>query len=130
MKDTTEKPTDASNPLLAEWSGPHGGVPAFTTMDLADLEPAMGEAIALHLQEIDAIANNSEPPTFENTIVAMEAAGKPSDRVSVYRGIWSSNLSTPEFREIDKRLAPKVSEYITTIVQNEKLFNRIKAVYE
>lgn len=130
VKDTTEKPTDASNPLLAEWSGPHGGVPAFTTMDLADLEPAMGEAIALHLQEIDAIANNSEPPTFENTIVAMEASGKMSDRVSVYRGIWSSNLSTPEFREIDKRLAPKVSEYITTIVQNEKLFNRIKAVYE
>lgn len=130
QKPPVEKQAVTNNPLMAEWQGPHGGVPAFDKAQLKDLEAAMDQAIALHLEEIDAIANDPAPATFANTIVAMEKAGKVIDRVRVYRGIWSSNMSTPEFREIDKRLAPKISDYYTKIVQNEKLFARIKTVYE
>ncbi len=121
---------DDMNPLLTEWTGPYGGVPAFDTMDLTHLKPALEEGMANHLTQLDAIANNPEAPTFENTILDMERSGKELDRVFSYWGIWSSNRSTPEFREIQAEMAPKLSEYGSKITQNEKLFNRVKAVYE
>jgi peptidyl-dipeptidase Dcp len=117
-------------PLLREWSGPYGGVPAFDQMDLAAVEPALEAGMALQLEEIDAIAHNPEPPTFENTIVAMERTGRELDRVFAYYGILRANRSTPEFREIAQRMAPKLSEFRSKIIQNEELFRRIKAVYE
>ncbi len=120
----------SDNVLLAEWEGPYGGVPAFDQMDLALLEPAVEQAMQNHLAALDAIANDPEPPTFDNTIVAMERADAEIGRLFTYYGIWSSNLSTPEFREIDMRLAPKLSEYRSTIIQNTALFDRIKTVYE
>ena len=122
--------TVADNVLLQDYKGPYGGVPAFDKMDLSDLKPAMEAAMAEHLAEIDAIANNPEAPTFENTIVAMERAGSAISNVYTYYGIWSSNKSSPEFREIQRELSPKLSDYRSKINQNEKLFNRIKAVYE
>ncbi len=118
------------NPLLKEWEGPYGGVPAFDQMNLEDLKPAMIKGMELHLAEIDQIANQEETPTFENTIEAMEAAGKPIERAFNYYGIWSSNMSSPEFREIQQELSPKFSEYRSKITQNEKLFQRIKALYD
>lgn len=126
----TEQQQESTNMLLSEWSGPYGGVPAFDKMDLADLRPAMEEAMALHLAEIDSIINNPNPPTFENTIEAYERAGDELSRVFTYYNIWSSNMSSPEFREIQAELAPKISEYRSKIMQNEELFGRIEAVYE
>jgi peptidyl-dipeptidase Dcp len=117
------------SPLLAEWTGPYGGVPAFDRMDLAQLEPALMQAIELHLAEVDAIAGDPAAPTFENTIVALERAGQAMDRLETYNGIWSSNLSTPEYREIQQRLAPIESEYRTKITSNRALFRRIETVY-
>ncbi|MEC7823509.1 MAG: M3 family metallopeptidase [Pseudomonadota bacterium] len=122
--------TVADNVLLQDYKGPYGGVPAFDKMDLSDAMPAMEAAMAEHLAEIDAIANNPEAPTFENTIVAMERAGSAISNVYTYYGIWSSNKSSPEFREIQRELSPKLSDYRSKINQNEKLFSRIKAVYE
>ena len=122
--------TVADNVLLQDYKGPYGGVPAFDKMDLSDLKPAMEAAMAEHLAEIDAIANNPEAPTFENTIVAMERAGSAISNVYTYYGIWSSNKSSPEFREIQRELSPKLSDYRSKINQNEKLFSRIKALYE
>ncbi len=119
-----------NNPLLAEWTGPHQGVPAFDKMKVDDLQPAMETAMEMHLKEIDAIANSTEEPTFENTILAMEKAGQEINRVFTYYGIWSSNMSTPEFREVQGILSPKISEYRSKISQNEGLFQRIKNVYE
>jgi peptidyl-dipeptidase Dcp len=98
--------TEPHNALLAEWTGPHGGVPAFHRMDLGALTPALEAGMTRQLDEIDAIASNPEPPTFENTLVALERAGRDLDRVSTYLGVWSSNLSTPEFREIQREMAP------------------------
>ncbi|MCX4245371.1 M3 family metallopeptidase [Paraliomyxa miuraensis] len=117
------------NALLEEWKGPYGGVPGFDHMDLDDLEPAMKRAMELHLRELEDIASNPEPATFENTIVAIERTGEVIDRVETYYGIWRSNLSTPELREIEGRLAPLQSEYYSAIVGNQALFRRVEAVH-
>ena len=121
---------DEGNPLLQEWTGPYGGVPAFDRMDLGDLEPALEAGVAAHLAEIDAIAQNPAPPTFENTVVAMEKAGRQIDRVFTYYGLWSANLSSPAFREIQSRVAPRLAEYGSQITQNAALFDRVRAVYD
>ena len=119
-----------NNILLQAFNGPFGGVPAFDKMSLSDLEPAFEKAMAINLKEIEAIANNPAPPTFENVIVALEKAGAELSRVYTYYGIWRSNKSSPEFREIQGKLSPKLSSFSTKIIQNEKLFARVKAVYE
>ncbi|HUH13498.1 MAG TPA: M3 family metallopeptidase, partial [Longimicrobiales bacterium] len=120
----------ADNPLLAEWTGPYGGVPAFDGMDLADLPAALDAGMALELREVEAIAALPAPATFRNTIVALERAGDALDRVLTYYGIWSSNRSSPEFRAIQAEYAPKLSEHSTRITQNDALFQRVKAVRE
>lgn len=119
-----------NNPLLKEWTGPYGGVPAFDKMKVEDVKDAILTGMELNLAEIDAIASNPEAPTFENTIEEMERAGKPLDRAFTFYGIFSSNMSSPEFREIQTELAPKMAEFRSKITQNEQLFKRIKAVYE
>ncbi len=122
--------TTASNPLLAPWSGDYGGVPAFDRMELADLEPAFDAAMAENLAEIEAITANTDAATFENTIVAMERAGDAMSRVGTYFGIWSANRSSPEFRAVQAKVAPKLAAHRTSIVQNEALFRRVAAVHE
>lgn len=122
--------TTHENPLLQEWKGPYGGVPAFDTMDVNDIQEAVEVGMKLNLAEIDAIANSTEAPTFENSIAAMERSGAELDRVFSYYGIMSSNMSSPEFREIQAKLAPKLSEFSSKINQNKALFDRIKSVYE
>lgn len=130
MDDLSANMENKKNSLLKEWEGPYQGVPAFDEMNLEDLKPAMREAMEKHLEEIDEIANQKEPATFENTIAEMERAGKMIDRVYTYYGIWSSNLSSEEFRKIQQELSPELSEYSSKIKQNEKLFQRIKTVYD
>lgn len=117
------------NPLLAEWTGPYGGVPAFDKMKLHDLKPALERAMALQLAEIDAIVNLDEPPTFENTILALERQGEALDRVRVYYYLWRSNLSTPEYREIQNEMEPRLSAQRSAVIQNDALFSRVRAVY-
>ena len=122
--------TVESNVLLAPFSGPYNGVPAFDKMSLSDIKPALEQAMATNLSEIDAIAAQTSPATFENTIVALERAGQDLSRVFTYYGIWRSNQSSPEFRAIQKEMAPKLSAFSSKITQNAALFARVKAVYE
>ena len=131
-KDNVNKDTQkmADNLLLQEWTGPYGGVPAFDKMNVEDIKGAMQKGMELSLADIDKIANNTEPATFENTIEAYERSGKELDRVYSYYGILSSNKSSPEFRTIQSELAPELSDYRSKISQNEKLFERIKTVYD
>ncbi|AWW00295.1 M3 family metallopeptidase [Arcticibacterium luteifluviistationis] len=120
----------SENVLLEKWTGPYGGVPAFDKMDVNLLKSAMETGIANHLKELDEIANNPEPATFDNTILAKEKSGTDLNNVYPYYGIYSSNTSTDEFREIEGDLAGQLSEYNSKITQNEKLFQRVKTVYE
>ena len=129
QKETKEKPM-VDNVLLKEWTGPYGGVPAFDKMKVEDIREAILKGIEINLEEIEAIANNPEPATFENTIEEMERAGAELNRAFTYYGIFSGNMSSPEFREIQGELVPQISEFSSKITQNEKLFERIKAVYD
>ncbi len=120
----------SQNTLLAEWTGPYGGVPAFDKMKLSDVKPAFEVAMAENLADYEKIANNEEPATFDNTIVEMERAGEKLRRAGVYFRLWGANLSSPEVRKLQMELAPKFSEMQSRISQNKKLFARIKKVYQ
>jgi peptidyl-dipeptidase Dcp len=128
--ETISAVAEMNNPLIAQWEGPYGGVPAFDEMSLAYLKPALEEGMRLNLIEVEAIANQEVAPTFENTIVALEATGDELGRVFTYYGIWSSNMSSPDFRAVQQEMAPKMSAFFSQINQNEALFARVKAVYE
>ena len=117
------------NPLLTDWIGPFGGVPAFDKMALGALKPALEAAMANQLAEIEAIASNPDPPTFENTIVALERTGRDLARVAAYYHVWASNLSTPEFRTVQAEMAPRLAEFESTILHHAALFARIQAVH-
>jgi len=122
-----------SNPIMNQWSdksAEFGGVPAFDKMSPELVREAMLEGMEMSLDDINKIANNLNAPTFKNTIEEMERSGKLLSDVYPYYGILSSNMSSPEFRKIQRELAPKLSEYSSLINQNEKLFERISTIYE
>lgn len=119
----------SDNPLLQPWTGPYGGVPPFDEVRVEDLQPALEAAMAENLAEIDRIANDPAPPTFENTIAAMERAGRTLNRVDTVYSIWSTSMSSPEFQPIEREMAPKLAAFSDQITQNEGLFRRIEAVY-
>ncbi|WP_413665252.1 M3 family metallopeptidase [Microbulbifer sp. CNSA002] len=129
-KSMTVSPEHASNMLLAEWTGPFGGVPAFDKMNLEDLKPAIEKGIEMNLAELDAIAADPAKPTFANTFVPMERSGAELGRASSYYGIWAGNMSSPEFRKVQRELAPLWADYESKIYQNKALFKRIKSIYD
>jgi peptidyl-dipeptidase Dcp len=119
----------SENPLTRKWAGRFGGVPAFDRVKIADFKPALEEAMAENLKEIDAIAKNRAVPTFANTIAAMERAGSKMDRVATVYYIWSANMKNAEFSAVEREMAPKLAAFSDKITQNEALFKRIEAVY-
>lgn len=118
-----------SNPLLNDWKGENHGVPAFNEYKVSDFKPALESAMKENLKEIDAIANNTKPATFQNTIVALERTGQTLARVYAVYGIYSSNISSPEFETVETEMEPKLASHQDKIKQNTKLFNRIASVY-
>ena len=125
----TAEAQNNQNPLLKNWTGNYGGVPAFNEYKIGDLKPAIKIAIQEKLDEYNAIANNTKPATFENTIVAMEKAGKKLSQAKAVFDMYSSNLNTPEFEPIEVEVTPLFSELNSKIYQNKKLFDRIETVY-
>lgn len=117
------------NALLQKWSGLYGGVPAFDEYKIADFKAAFDISIQEKLTELEAIASDPKPVTFENTIAALERSGKTYNRVLSIFGIYSSNLNSPEFEPIETELSPKIAEVSSKMYQNEKLFARIEKLY-
>ena len=117
------------NPLLEEWDTPFG-IPPFEEVQIDDYKPAVLAAIEEHNKEIDAIVNNPAAPDFENTIVALDNAGGLFSRVYSVFGSETSINSTPELMAIETELAPVVSAHFNEISLNEKLYERVKAVYD
>jgi len=117
------------NPLLADWAGPYGGVPPFDKVQVALFKPALESAMAENLAEIDKVAKQSAPATFDNTIVELEKAGRTFDRVSTVYGIWAGTMSSPEFQWVQREMAPKLAAFNDQITQNEALFKRIETIY-
>ena len=119
-----------NNVLLADWSGPYDGVPPWDKVDPKLFSPAFEYGIAEQRREIDAIANNPAAPTFENTIEAMEKAGQRFSRVENVFAVMTDNKSTPEYQALDKEWQPKISAAFDEINFNEKLFQRVKSLYD
>lgn len=118
------------NPLLLRWAGPHGGVPPFDQVKVADFKPALEAAMEAELREVAAIAGDTSPPTFENTIAALEDAGRTFAAVETLYGVWSSSMNSPEFKAVEQEMAPKLAAFGDQITQNEALFRRIEAVHQ
>lgn len=117
------------NPLLAEWTGDYGGVPPFDKVKIEYFKPALETAMAETLMEVDRIANQSEAPTFENTLIPMEKAMSKLNRVRAVYNVWSNNMSSPDFQKIEAEMNPKIAAFFDKIYQNELLFKRIENVY-
>ena len=119
-----------SNVLIREWDGPYGGVPPWKSIKTEDFVAAFDRAIEMSSADIDRIANNPDPPTFDNTIVPLEKAGATLTRVSNIFGVYSSNLNLGSIPDIEAEVMPKLSKHNDSIMQNNKLFKRVAAVYE
>lgn len=122
-------PEKPANPLLSEFDTPHGIAP-FSEITIGNYREGMLLGMEEQKTEIDAIVNNSEAPTFENTIVALDQCGKLLRKVRGTFSPLSSSNSTEDMRALQKEMSPLFSAHNDDIYLNEKLFARVKAVYD
>ncbi len=130
-KETQETQTTMTeNPLLVEAFDTPYGVPPFDLIKNEHFEPAILEGIKQHQAEIDAIAANAEAPTFENTVLAMENSGKLLSRTaSIFYNLLSANTNET-LQGIAETLSPELSKHSDNIYLNNKLFARVKSVWD
>jgi len=120
---------DDSNPFAHASTLPFQA-PPFDKIKDADFQPAMEEAMRRELAEVEAVANSTEPPSFANTIEALEKRGELLRRVQpVFSGMTSSNTN-PTLQKLQGELAPKFAAHRDAIFLNPKLFARVKAIYD
>ena len=116
------------NPFLHTYHTPHQTTP-FNLIQLSDYESAIREGMRIEDEEIKAITDNPEPPTFSNTVLALERAGQLLDRVTTVLFNLMSAETCDEMEAIAEKMMPELSEHSNNISLNEKLFERIKCVY-
>ncbi len=116
------------NPLVEEWNTPYQ-TPPFSQIEYSHYEPAIDYAIELNRAEIEAIINNPEAPTFENTIVAMEQSGQLLNRATGVFFVLNGAITSPEMQQIALNITPKLTELGNDISLNPALFERVKVVY-
>ncbi|WP_243346681.1 M3 family metallopeptidase [Parabacteroides sp. FAFU027] len=121
--------TQATNPFLIKPATPFETVP-FDKIKIEHYEPAFDEAMKLHNIEIDAIVNNHQAPTFANTIEALEHSGHILNLVSSVFFNLNSAESNDQMMDLSQKISPKLTEHSNNITLNEKLFDRVKAVYD
>lgn len=124
-----DRPVTTDSTLLQTWQGPYGGVPPWHLVRPTEFVEAFDQAIELSRQEINEIAEGGGPATFENTIVAMEKAGRTLERLQAVFGVHSGNLNVGPMPDIQKIVMPKMAAYEDSITQNSALFARVESVY-
>lgn len=120
----------AMGPLLDPWVGPHGGIPRFDQVQIAALKPAFAKGMDLLRGEIKAITDSKAAPTFDNTVVPFEDAGRPFNRVQNFFGIYTSTMNDKPMQKIEADMSPVLAAFGDEIIQNEALFQRLKTVYD
>ena len=121
--------TPGQNPFLCPYGTPHDTTP-FDKIKLEDYEPAIREGMRREDEEIGRITDNTDAPTFENTVIALEKAGELLDRVTTVFFNLMSAETCDEMDALAERLMPELSEHSNNIGLNAKLFDRIRQVYE
>ena len=125
----TGSTADTENPFFSEYQTPFG-VPPFEKIQTEHYMPAFLKGMEEQVAEIQAIVENQEPATFENTIVALDQSGALLNKVSyVFYGLTSANTND-ELQALSQELSPLLSKHSDDISMNAKLFERIKTVYE
>ncbi|MEM9553650.1 MAG: M3 family metallopeptidase [Acidobacteriota bacterium] len=123
------KDVSEANPLLADWDTPFG-VPPLDRIEEAHFLPAYEVALAKHSAEIEEIATNPEPPTFDNTLLAMQNAGAKLGRISPVFSNLTSSATNDELRAIQREMSPRLAAHGASITLNSDLFARIDALYQ
>ena len=124
-----QNPNTADNPLLTESTLPYH-VPPFDKIKDEHFAPAIEAGMREQLKEVDTVANNSEKPTFDNTIVALERTGRLLDRANRTFSNLNACNTNPTLQKIDKEMAPKLAAHHDEIFLNPKLFARIQELYD
>ena len=119
----------STNPFLEEWNTPYG-IPPFEKISVKDYMPAIKAGIEQQNAEIEAIVNNTEAPTFDNVIVALDRSGALLSKVSGVLFNLSESDSGPEINAVVEEASPLISEHSDNIYMNAALFAKVKAVYE
>ncbi|HUP41565.1 MAG TPA: M3 family metallopeptidase, partial [Vicinamibacterales bacterium] len=119
----------SENPLTAPWAGPYGGVPPWDRMAPEHFPGAFEAGISEQRREIEAIAANPQAPTFENTIAAMDRAGRMLDRLERMFSVARESVTNPAYQALEREWQPKLAAASDELLFNEGLFTRIEAVY-
>ena len=116
------------NPFLAPYTTPYE-IPPFDQIQISDYIPALQKGIEQQKQEVEAIVNNPAKPTFENTVLALEKSGQTVQKVMYVLSSLDEACSTPELSKVAEEAYPMYSKASDEIMMNDKLFARVKAVY-
>ena len=126
-----EAALDHTLPLLAPWTGPHDGAPAFDAVRVGDFEPALMAGMAEQRAEIAAIVETSEAPTFDNTIAALERSGRALNRAGAIYGVWASTLNDKAMQAVEQAMSPVFAAFDDEIIQNwQACFAAVAAVFQ
>jgi peptidyl-dipeptidase Dcp len=116
------------NPLLSDWTSPHG-LPPFAEIKPEHFEPAFAVAMQEHLAEVEAIAGNPQPPTFENTLVALDRSGRRFSRIAMLFGNLTASHTDPALQTVERTMAPRFAAHQNAIRLNGRLFQRIDQLH-
>jgi len=119
----------AANPLLADWSGPYGGVPPWDKVRPELFAQAFEVSMAERAADYRRIADNPAAPTFENTFVPMQLAGQRFGRVATLFGVMTGNMNSPAYQKLDREWSPRFAAAQDAITFDPKLFARIETIY-
>lgn len=120
--------TPSANPLMVVSTLPFQAIP-FDKIKDSDFQPAIEEGMKQKLEEIQKIANNPEPPTFDNTFISLEKSGQLLRRATYAFNVLTGANTNPELQKVKQEEAPKLSANEDAMYLNSKLFQRIEAIY-
>jgi peptidyl-dipeptidase Dcp len=120
---------EQSNPLLNDWDGPFS-VPPFAAVKPEHFEPAFDIALREHREELDAIAIDKAPATFDNTLAAFDRSGAKLNRIQMLFDNLCSSHTSPELQAVERRMAVPLSAHESHVYMHKALFARVQAVYE
>ena len=124
------EPAARGNPLLAAWPGPYGGVPPLDRLRVEDFAPALHAGMALQRRDVAAITGNPTPPSFANTVLALERSGDLLRQAQRMYYLWRASVSSPAMRQLERDMQPRLAAYDDELNQNSQLFARVEAVYQ
>lgn len=124
-----ETATASLGPLLDPWIGPHSGISRFDMVKISDFKLALLKGMDLKRGEIKDITSRKDEASFQNSVATLEDAGRPFDRANRFFDIYTSTMNDKTMQEIETEMRPVLQKFSDEIIQNDPLFQRLKAVY-